>query len=84
MKVSFIYAFGCILFITGIAVASENNKLSELSKLKAENLRLKAQLNSCMLATEENKLVETFRKELNATLEQIFDWSTLSFNTPSR
>lgn len=59
-----------------------NKQLSEISKLRAENLKLKAQLNSCSLSSEQLQLEMSFRKELDAKDNQKFDWNAFSFIDP--
>ena len=72
---------GLIVIMIVITVKAQDNKqLSEISKLRAENFKLKAQLNQCSLTTEQNILISTFRKELNAKDSDSFDWSSLTFN----
>lgn len=81
----------CILVLLSIAYANENRELSELSKLKAENFKLRTQLVQCSikvqdtsLASEQAQLIDQFRKELNADNEQVFDWNSLTFNSKSK
>lgn len=63
----------------GMTFIQASEGLSELSKLKAENFKLKAQLNSCSLSIEQSQLTEQFRKELNEGSDKKFDWNSLSF-----
>ena len=69
--------------------------LSELSRLKADNFKLKVQLTQCNvslndrnakiassdLTAEQQKLVIEFKKELGITDEEVaFNWDTLTFS----
>lgn len=72
-------------------------ELTELQKLKAENLKLKValaqtqatlqdrenKLVSYELSSEQAKLVEEYRKQLNAKENEVFDWEKLVFNLPA-
>lgn len=77
-----------------IASSQESLKLSELQLLKADNFKLRVQveqlkaqlldreakLKSIELTNEQAKLVEEFRIELKADPTDVFDWNTLTFN----
>lgn len=81
-------------------IQSEEKKkeLTEEQKLKAENLKLKIQiaqlrswlqerdneLNEIKLTSEQKKLIEEFRKQLNADEKDTFDWNTLTFSKPAK
>lgn len=66
-------------------------ELSEVTKLKIENLKLKTQvaqlqsnIASCTLTVEQAKLLEVLRKELDAKETDTFDWNNLSFNSDKK
>ena len=79
-----------LLLSTTIYAADKSpSPLSELSQLKAENLKLKttiaqlqANMMSCQLSTEQTALLVLYRKELHADEAATFDWNTLQFTTP--
>lgn len=82
-----------IALTSAYGAAAQDVKLSELSKLKVENLKLKAVVAQCKsdmagkdatiasfeLSAEQKKLLDEFRKELNAEETDIFDWNSLTF-----
>ena len=68
---------GCIW----VGVSAQDKKLSELSQLKAENLRLSAQLSQCQvtvnsqsLKNKQAELEQEFSAELGC---KKFDWQVL-------
>lgn len=74
--VGFILGF-FIVYLT----ASEEEKLSEAQRLKAELFKLKAQLSQCLLTSEQNALLSDFAKTLNPPANSQFDWNSLSFSS---
>ena len=74
------------------------DELTSEQKLRAENFQLKvtiAQLRSQLqerdnklasleLTTEQQKLLDEFRKQLNAKEDEVFDWNTLTFKPKSK
>lgn len=76
-----------------IAFTQDQTSLSELQKLKAENLQLKYTLANCnatvndrnnkldsiSLSAEQTKLEKEFRETLHAKETDKFDWTTLNF-----
>lgn len=88
----------CVVIITdSLSAQDDKTQLNELQKLKAENFQLKVKVASCNatltdrenrltsieLTNEQSKLVEEFRKSLNAQDTDTFDWSTFTFK-PSK
>lgn len=74
-------------------LSAQDKSLTELQKLKAENFQLKIQIAqlkatiqdkenkiaSYELTAEQLKLIEEFRKQLDANEKDTFDWSCLCF-----
>lgn len=74
------------------------HELTEVQKLKAENFQLKIQvaqlrvtvsdretkLAQFELTIEQQKLVDEFRKQLNADEKDTFNWTTLKFDSPGK
>lgn len=63
-------------------------ELTEVQKLKADNFQLKIQLGNCKLnlqskefVEEQGKLIEEFRKQLQANPTDLFDWSCYCFKS---
>lgn len=89
-------AFQCIAFTQDGPSALTRTELSEVSKLKAENHKLKIQLTQCRvtlsdretrllqaeLSSERAALEAEYRKELKADEKKIFNWDTLTFTDP--
>jgi hypothetical protein len=57
------------------ALTSTTKPLSEISKLKAENFKLRLQLIQTQIAQEQAKLTSEFVKELSCATD--FDWQSL-------
>ena|ERR1700752_3802275 len=76
-----IFSFTSIVILKG-----EDKGLTELQKIKAENIKLKTQMLQCQvqiansqLESEKSGLVIELRKQLGAKNEEVFDWNTLTF-----
>jgi hypothetical protein len=97
------FTLGCLSNLSAQEVVSkeakvnkEEKKLTEIQKLKAENLSLKIevaqlkaaiyqkdnQLSSLMLTAEQAGLLEEFRIQLGADKDDKFDWKALTFSKP--
>lgn len=82
MKRIIAWLFVAVILSTVLAAQSTEQpqrQLSELSRLRAENLKLKAQLNSCSLSVEQINLEMSFRKELDAKETDAFNWTSFTF-----
>lgn len=78
-------------FALAFLLLFEAIQLSESSKLKAENWKLKYQLiklqcdsSYASLNKEQKALEEEFRKELNAQPTDTFDWASLTFKSKTK
>jgi hypothetical protein len=82
--------FGVLLMLSVVSVqAADAPGLSEVSKLKWQNLTLRSNLvevqlqalsqQRAQIQTEAQQLIEAFRKELNAGPEETFDAETMTF-----
>ena len=70
------------------AHVSGSEGLTELQKLKAENIKLKSQYLQCQVSVAQNQLgIEKsqfeleVKRSLGARDEEVFDWNTLTFTT---
>jgi hypothetical protein len=83
----------CSITASPLILHSQTNKLSEISRLKAENFKLKTAVLACRveeasysnsveqakLKVESVDLEKEFREELKVNEKDLFDWNTLSF-----
>ena len=81
MKALIVGAIFCALLIS-LGAQGTSKELSELSKLKVENLKLTAQLTQCQVKTTQQDLITRqtelelqFKTELGCTGK--FDWQSL-------
>lgn len=80
-----------LVILLNLTTIFAQNELTEIQKLRAENLKLRiqvaqleAKLKEIELVTEGNKLLDEFRKQLHADEKDTFDWSTLKFSKSSQ